>query len=182
MAVTLARNWWLLALRGVIAIIFGLLTFVYPASSMAVLILFFGAYALVDGIFAIIAGATAPTGSKRWGWLIAGGILGVIIGICTFILPQMTAFVLTIWIAVWAIVVGITQIISAVRLRKEIEGEFWLILGGALAVLFGIFAVLSPLGGAFAITFAIGIFALAYGIMMLTVAFRLRGWHQRRTE
>lgn len=178
MAATLARNWGWLALRGAAAIIFGILTVVNPKASLTVLILFFAAYALIDGIFAIIAGATAKPGNRRWGWLIFGGILGVLIGIGAFLFPIVTAFVLTIWIAVWAIFVGIAQIVSAIRLRREIEGEFWLILGGAIAVLFGIFAVLSPLAGAMAITWGIGIFAIVYGISMLILAFRLRGWNR----
>jgi uncharacterized membrane protein HdeD (DUF308 family) len=177
--VVLARNWWLLALRGLVAVIFGVMTLFNPAASLAVLVLFFGAYAMVDGIFAIIAGATAPSGSRRWGWLIAGGVLGILVGIATLFMPQVTAFVLTVWIAVWAIFVGIAQIASAIRLRKEIEGEFWLILGGAVAVLFGIWALISPLAGAFAITFGIGFFAIVYGVTMLAVAFRLRGLHGR---
>jgi uncharacterized membrane protein HdeD (DUF308 family) len=177
--VVLARNWWLLALRGLVAVIFGVMTLFNPAASLAVLVLFFGAYAMVDGIFAIVAGATAPSGSRRWGWLIAGGVLGILVGIATLFMPQVTAFVLTVWIAVWAIFVGIAQIASAIRLRKEIEGEFWLILGGAVAVLFGIWALISPLAGAFAITFGIGFFAIVYGVTMLAVAFRLRGLHGR---
>ena len=181
MAATLARNWGWLALRGVAAIIFGILTLINPAVSLSVLILFFAAYALVDGIFAIVAGATAPSGNQRWGWLIIGGILGVLIGISAFFLPIITAFVLTIWIAVWAIIVGIVQIVSAIRLRKEIEGEFFLILVGAIAILFGIFALISPLAGAMAITWGIGLFALIYGISMLILAFRLRSWHKSQT-
>ena len=179
--VVLAKNWWLMALRGLVAVIFGVLTIVNPPASLAVLVLFFGAYAMVDGIFAIIAGASAPSGSRRWGWLIAGGILGILVGIATLFMPQVTAFVLTIWIAVWAILVGIAQIASAIRLRKEIEGEFWLILGGAVAVLFGIWALISPLAGAFAITFGIGFFAIIYGVTMIVVAFRLRGLRGRAT-
>lgn len=179
--VVLAKNWWLMALRGLVAVIFGVLTIVNPAASLAVLVLFFGAYAMVDGIFAIIAGASAPSGSRRWGWLIAGGILGILVGIATLFMPQVTAFVLTIWIAVWAILVGIAQIASAIRLRKEIEGEFWLILGGAVAVLFGIWALISPPAGAFAITFGIGFFAIIYGVTMIVVAFRLRGLRGRAT-
>lgn len=179
MAVVLARNWWLLALRGAAAVIFGLVAPFYPLTTLAVLVLFFGAYVLVDGIFAIVAGATAPKGSSRWGWLVAGGVLGVLVGILTFLLPQASAFALTIWIAVWALLVGAAQIVSAIRLRKEIKGEFWLILGGALLVLFGIFALLSPLAGALAITYVIGFFALLYGITMLLIAFRLRGWQGR---
>ena len=179
--VVLAKNWWLMALRGLVAVIFGVLTIVNPAASLAVLVLFFGAYAMVDGIFAIIAGASAPSGSRRWGWLIAGGILGILVGIATLFMPQVTAFVLTIWIAVWAILVGIAQIASAIRLRKEIEGEFWLILGGAVAVLFGIWSLISPLAGAFAVTFGIGFFAIIYGVTMIVVAFRLRGLRGRAT-
>ena len=180
MAAVLARNWWVLALRGAAAIFFGLLVPFYPLMSLAVLVLFFGAYVLVDGIFAIIAGATAPKGYRRWGWLIAGGVLGVLIGIGTFFLPMASAFGLTIVLALWAFLVGLAQIVSAIRLRKEIEGEFWLILGGGLLILFGVFALLSPLAGALAITYGIGFFAFVYGLAMLIVAVRLRSWKRAR--
>lgn len=176
MAVVLAKNWWLLGLRGLLAVIFGLLTIFNPWASLQVLILVFGAFALVDGIFAIIAGATAPKGSKRWGWLIAGGIMGILIGLLTLFAPMAAAFGLVFVIAFWAIVIGITQIITAIRLRKEIEGEFWMILGGAVSVLFGILALVSPLAGALAVTFTIGIYAVVFGAMMLIIAFRLRKW------
>lgn len=178
----LARNWWLMALRGLAALVFGLLTVFYPAASLIVLLLFFGAYVLVDGIFAVIAGSTAPAGTRRWRWLIAGGILGIFVGIAALLLPFAAAIAITIWIAVWAIFIGITQIVSAIRLRKEIEGEFWLILGGILALIFGIYAIISPLAGAFAIAFGVGIFAIIYGIFMLMAAFRLRGMHIHHTN
>ena len=176
MAVVLARNWWLLGLRGLLAVIFGLLTIFNPWSSLQILILFFGAFALVDGIFAIIAGATAPKGNKRWGWLIGGGILGIFIGLLTLFAPLAAAFGLVFVIAFWAIAIGATQIFTAIRLRKEIEGEFWMILGGAVSILFGILAFLSPLAGALAVTFGIGIYALVFGVMLLISALRLRKW------
>lgn len=176
MAGILAKNWWLLGLRGLLAVIFGILTIFNPWTSLQVLILVFGAFALVDGIFAIIAGATAPIGNKRWGWLIAGGIMGISIGLLTLFAPMAAAFGLVFVIAFWAMVIGITQIISAIRLRKEIEGEFWLILGGIVSVLFGILAIISPLSGALAVTFAIGIYAVVFGVMLILTAFRLRKW------
>ena len=182
MSVVLAYNWWLLALRGVIAIIFGILTLFNPVISLVVLVFFFGGFALIDGIFAIIAGATAPKGARRWGWLIAGGVLGILIGIGTFFLPLATAFGLTLVVAIWAIVIGITQIIAAIELRKEIEGEIWLILGGILSLIFGIFAIINPLSGALAITFVIGIYAIIYGILMLITAFRLRGFRSQKEQ
>lgn len=181
MAVVLARNWWLLALRGAAAVVFGLLTLFNPLASLAVLVIFFGAFALADGIFAVAAGATAPAGNRRWGWLIAGGIVSALIGILALVAPQTTTLALTFYIAAWAVIVGITQIIAAIRLRKEIAGEFWLILGGALSVLFGLFAFINPLGGALTITFIIGFYALIFGVSMLILAFRLRSWRRGQT-
>ncbi len=182
MSVVLAYNWWLLALRGAFAIIFGILTFFNPMISLLVLVLFFGAFALIDGIFAIIAGATATKGTRRWGWLIAGGVLGILIGIGTFFLPLATAFGLTLVVAIWAIVIGVTQIIAAIELRKEIEGEIWLILGGIFSLIFGIFALINPLSGALAIIFVIGIYAIIYGILMLLTALRLRGFRNHNEQ
>lgn len=174
MELLLGRNWWLLALRGILAIIFGLIILFAPDTSLLVLVLFFGGFALADGIFSIIAGAYAPKEFKRWWWLIIGGILSILLGIVSFFYPLATAFGILIWLAAWAIVIGVTQIISAIRLRKEIEGEVWLILGGILSVLFGIFAFVYPWAGILAVTLTIGIYAIAFGIIMLIAAFRVR--------
>src|SRR5579863_4409157 len=131
---TLSANWWALALRGLVAVLFGLLTFFLPAITLATLVLLFGAYALVDGIFNVIA--FFKVASHQWALLIEG-VIGIIAGLLTFAWPAITAFVLLYLIAFWAIFTGIFEIIAAIRLRKVIAHEWLLLLMGAVSLLFG---------------------------------------------
>jgi uncharacterized membrane protein HdeD (DUF308 family) len=130
----LARNWWLLLLRGIAAIIFGVLTFVWPGITLLTLVLLYGAYALVDGVLAILAAITGDAPATRW-WLAIVWLLGILVGILTFAWPGITALVLLLFIAGWAIAPGILQIVGAVRLRKEIDNEWLLIASGVLSVI-----------------------------------------------
>jgi uncharacterized membrane protein HdeD (DUF308 family) len=175
MASVLARNWWALALRGVLAILFGLAAFVVPGITLTTLVLFFGAYVLVDGIFTIIAGVRSYGERQRWWVLILEGIAGILLGVLTFLNPGLTAVVLLYFIAAWAILTGVLEIIAAIRLRKEIEGEWALALSGVLSLLFGVLLIISPLVGLLTITFLIGAYALLFGIFLIVLAFRLRG-------
>jgi len=175
----LARNWWLVALRGLAAIIFGVLTIINPAMSLAVLILFFGAYALADGAFTVIAAVMKRRDEPRWMALLVSGILGILIGAVTFLMPGLTALVLLYIIAGWAVIRGIMEIAVAFRLRKEIQGEFWLILAGALSVVFGGLLFAFPGTGALAVVLWIGVFAMVFGIVLMALAFRLKGWSRR---
>jgi uncharacterized membrane protein HdeD (DUF308 family) len=176
MVSALARNWWVVGLRGLAALIFGLLTLVSPAISLAVLILLFGAYALVDGVFTMVAAIANRHGEPRWVALLISGVLGALIGVLTFLMPGVTGLVLLYFIAAWAIVRGVMEIVAAVQLRKVIKGEFWLILAGVLSVLFGILLFLFPGAGALAVVLWIGVFAIVFGILLIALAFRLRGW------
>lgn len=171
----LSRNWWVLLIRGILAVIFGVLALVYPAATLGVLVLFFGAYMLVDGVFSIIAGLTAPQGYRGWGWVLAGGIAGVIIGLLTLFVPGMTAMFLLYFFIAWLIVTGVAQIVSAISLRKEITGEVFLIIGGVLSVLIAVYMLINPAAGALAVAWLIGIYAILFGVMMCILAFRLRG-------
>jgi uncharacterized membrane protein HdeD (DUF308 family) len=140
------------------------------------LILLFGAYALVDGVFAVVGvfGGTRG-GTPRW-LLLIEGIAGILAGLIAFVLPGLTAVVLLYLIAVWAIVTGIFEIASAIRLRQEITGEWALIIGGALSVLFGvILAVIGPVAGLLSLIWLIGVYAVAFGILMLITSFQVRG-------
>ncbi|MGH7571138.1 MAG: HdeD family acid-resistance protein [Gemmatimonadota bacterium] len=176
MVEALARNWWAVGLRGVAGILFGLLTLFNPAITLAVLVLFFGAYALADGLFTVIAAIANRRNEPRWGWLLVSGILGILIGILTFLMPSVTALVLLFLIASWAIIRGIAEIVAAIQLRKVITGEWLFVLAGVLAVLFGILLFLFPGAGALTVVLWIGAFATVFGILMIALAFRLRRW------
>jgi uncharacterized membrane protein HdeD (DUF308 family) len=176
MVALLARNWWLMAIRGVAAILFGIAAFLWPGLTLSVLVLMFGAYALVDGIFAIVAGIMARKEQERWWMMILTGVSGIVVGILTFMWPGITALVLLYFIAAWAILTGIFEIAAAVRLRKEIEGEWLLILAGIASVIFGVLLVIAPGAGALAVTWMIGAYALIFGILLVVLAFRLRSW------
>jgi uncharacterized membrane protein HdeD (DUF308 family) len=174
----LTRNWWLFGLRGLAALAFGLLTLFNPTITLAVLVLLFGGYALVYGAFTAFAAVANRRGEPYWGALLLAGLLSVIVGILTFMMPGVTAVVLLYFIAAWAMVIGALEIVAAVRLRKVITGEWLMILGGALSVGFGLALVLYPAAGALAVTLWIGVYATVLGLMMLVLAFRLRGWRR----
>jgi uncharacterized membrane protein HdeD (DUF308 family) len=172
---TLGRNWWALALRGVAAILFGILAFAWPGITLFVLVLFFGAYMLVDGIFAIVAAVRAAGEEDRWWLLLIEGILGVLAGLVAFFWPGLTALALLYFIAAWAIVTGIMEIVAAVRLRQEIEGEWALGLSGLLSVIFGVLLVVLPApAGLLSLVWLIGAYAVATGVLLLILAFRVR--------
>jgi uncharacterized membrane protein HdeD (DUF308 family) len=173
---SLAENWWAIALRGVAAIIFGVLTFVLPALSLFALILMFGAYAIVEGIFNIIAAARSRPGEgPRW-LLLLEGLVSIAAGIVTFALPGLTALVLVYVIAAWAMATGVLEIIAAVRVRKQITGEVWWILSGILSVVFGVLLMIAPGAGALALVLWIGAYAVIFGALLVGLAFRLRRW------
>jgi uncharacterized membrane protein HdeD (DUF308 family) len=171
----LARNWWLIALRGAAAIVFGLLTFITPGITLALLVTFFGAYALVDGVFTLLSIFRRRAAETPWWTLLLQGLVSIAAGLVTFVWPVMTALVLIYLIGAWAVVTGVLEIAAAIRLRKEIEGEVWLALSGVLSIAFGIFAILAPAVGAIAVVFWIGAYALVFGALLLALAFRLRG-------
>ena len=171
----LARNWWALALRGLLAIVFGLVAFALPGPTLAALVILFGAYALVDGIFALVAAVRAAEAHERWWLFVLEGIAGIAAGLITFAWPGITALVLLYLIAWWAIITGIFEIAAAIRLRKEITGEFWLALGGAASVIFGLILLFRPGVGALAVIWLIGTYALVFGLLLVMLGFRLRG-------
>jgi len=168
-----ANHWWVLLLRGIAAVLFGFLAFVWPGLTLVVLVFLFGAYALVDGVTALFVGGRA----RAW-WMVFAGVLGIIAGVLTFIFPGITAFWLLILIASWAIVRGIFEIVAAIQLRKELTNEWMLIIGGAFSIIFGVLLFLNPAAGALAVVWLIGAYAAAFGIMMIVLAFRLRGLRQ----
>jgi uncharacterized membrane protein HdeD (DUF308 family) len=161
-------------LRGIFAVIFGVLAFVFPKLTIASLVLVWGAYALADGIIALIAAISGKTESDDR-WLVGlQGVIGLAAGVITLLMPGVTAIGLLIAIAAWSLAVGVLQIVSAIRLRKEIEGELWLGLSGLLSIVFAFFVIARPGQGALAIVWVIGAYALVFGIMMIILAFRVR--------
>src|ERR1700693_548759 len=157
---SLAKNWWALALRGLVALMFGLLTFVLPGITLVTLILLFGAYALADGIFNIIA--FFRVASHHWALLIEG-LIGIIAGILTFVWPGITALALLYVIAFWAVFTGVMEVVAAVNLRHVITNEWALIFSGVLSVIFGLLLVIQPGAGALALVWLIGIYAVIFG-------------------
>lgn len=171
---SLSKHWWVLALRGVAAIVFGVLAFAWPGITILSLVMLYGAYALVDGVFSIFAAIGGGTPAPRW-WLAIVGILGILAGLIAFANPVLVGFYLLWFIGAWAIVSGVMEIIGAIRLRKEIDNEWWLILHGVISVLFGIFLFVEPLTSALALIWVIGAYAVAAGVIMIALAFRLKG-------
>ena len=170
----LARNWWAFLLRGILALVFGIVALFFPASAFMSLVLVFGAFALVDGVFAIISAFTANAKSENWWWIIVEGAFGILIGVLTIIQPAAMGEAWLVLIAVWALVTGILEIITAIRIRKEIEGELWLILGGLASVAFGVLVLVYPAYGPFAVGVILGAYAILFGIMFIGLALRLR--------
>ena len=161
----------------------GLLAFIWPGITLFVLVIFWGAYMFVDGVFAIVAAVRAAGQEARWWLLLVEGILGVLVGIVTFIWPGLTALALLYLVAAWAIVTGILEIVGAIRLRREIEGEWALILAGVLSVIFGVLlAVIPAPAGLLSLTWLIGVYAIAFGVIMLILAFRLRSMAGRESR
>lgn len=173
-ATALARNWWLLLIRGILAVLFGLMAFAWPTLTLVTLVLLYGAYAFVDGLTAIWFAVR----SRAWG-LLFFGILGVIVGIYTFFFPANAALLLLYLIAAWALVRGIFEIITAIQLRKEINYEWALVVSGLISIIFGIVLVANPGAGALAMVVVIGAFALMFGVMTIVLAFRVRGLPKR---
>jgi uncharacterized membrane protein HdeD (DUF308 family) len=175
----LARNWWALVLRGLFAVLFGIMAFAWPRLTLEVLVLLFGAYALVDGVFAIAAALVGRPRGMPWWALLVEGLIGVAVGIVTFVWPGITALVLLYLIAAWAVLTGVFEIVAALRLRKEIRGEWLLALSGILSVLLGVALVIRPGAGALALVWLIGAYAIASGVLLIALGIWLRGWFRK---
>src|ERR671916_1374861 len=168
-------SWWVLALRGLVAILFGLAALVWPGLILAVLIVLFGAYAFVDGILALVAAFRSSGRGMRRPLLLIEGVIGILFGILALFLPGLTALALLYIIAFWVILSGIARIVMAIMLRREIENEWSIALSGVLSVILGIVLVLLPGAGLVAYTWLVGLLALAVGIALIYYAFRVRG-------
>jgi uncharacterized membrane protein HdeD (DUF308 family) len=173
---TFRLNWWLLALRGLVAVVFGVLAFVWPGATLLTLVWLFGVFALVNGILSLILAAKTPKGYPKVGSLLLGGLLGILAGLLAFVMPGITALGLLILIAAWAIVTGVMEIVAAVRLRKVITNEWLLVLAGIASVAFGFILLFQPGVGALALIWWIGAWAVVFGILLMILAFRMRNW------
>ena len=170
----LGRRWWLVLLRGLASIVFGLLAWTMPGVTLVTLVLFWGAYALVDGVAALIGGWQAKDSGKPMWQVVLIGVLGIAAGIFTFSQPAVTAVALLMLIAAWAIINGVFEIAAAIRLRKEIQNEWLLILSGVLSIVFGVYMIANPGAGAMAVLWLIGVFAVAYGALLVILSFKLK--------
>ncbi len=175
MAILLARNWWAVLLRGIAALLFGIAALIWPGLALSVLVFLFGAYAVVDGIFAL-ASALGGGAQPNRGWLAFEGIISILAGIVAFVWPGITALALLYLIAAWAIVTGVVEIMSAIALRRQIEGELFLGLAGVASIIFGLLLVIFPSSGALAVIWLIGAYAIVFGLILIALALRLRGW------
>jgi len=179
MAAILHRTWWVLLLRGLAAIAFGILTWVLPGISLSVLVLLFGVYAMGDGIFGVWTAIAGRKEHESWWVLLLGGLLGIGVGVLTFFAPGITALALLFYIAIWAVATGVLTIVAAIRLRKEIEGEWWFILGGLASVIFGVLLMVRPGEGALALLWLIAGYAVVFGVLLVMLAFKARTFNSQ---
>jgi uncharacterized membrane protein HdeD (DUF308 family) len=170
----LRRNWGWVVLRGVAAVLFGLLAFAWPGLTLAILVIVWGAYAIADGVLALIAACRVRDRGRPFWALLIVGLLGLVAGVVTFLWPGMTALVLLMCIAAWAVVMGIFQISAAIRLRKVIQNEWLLGLSGVLSVLFGLLMFLQPGAGALAVIWIVAAYAVIFGVLLIWLGFRLK--------
>src|SRR6266446_267303 len=171
---TLKRHWWVPVIRGIAAIVFGVIAFAYPGLTVAMLVLFFGAWVLIDGVFRIAGAIGGRASDPEWGFHLVIGIIGIIIGFLTFHAPQITALAVIIYIAAWALMIGATEIATAIKLRREIKGEWFLILMGLLSIAFAALLLWNPLAGAAALIWIIAWYAVIFGVLGIFLGFRLR--------
>ncbi len=174
LAAALGRNWWLLLLRGLVAIVFALLTWAQPGVSLAALVLVFGIYVLADGLLGVWSAIAKRRDNRHWWLLLLWGLVGIVVGVMTFIMPGITGLVLLMYIAAWAMITGVLQIVAAIRLRKEIKGEWLMILSGLVSVAFGVLLFLQPGAGALAVAWIIAAYAFIFGVLMVLLAFKVR--------
>jgi uncharacterized membrane protein HdeD (DUF308 family) len=178
MLALMAKNWWLVAIRGVAAIAFGILTILMPSLTLLALVYLFAAYAFVDGVSSIYAAVRAEPETRGHGWtFVFWGVVGVIAGVGAFLWPGLTALTLLYIVAAWAIVTGVTEIIVAIRLRREIEGEWLMALGGVASIGFGALLIIAPGTGLLSVLLLVGSYAIIFGGILLALAWRLRSWH-----
>lgn len=175
----LSRYWWMILLRGLAWVVFGILVFNQPAISLVTLTLLFGAFALVDGIANTVSAIGGRGENENWGVLLLTGLAGIAIGALTFYDPSITALGLLFYIAIWVTGTGLLQVVAGIRLRKEITGEFWLILSGLISIALGVFLVVRPGAGALSVLWVIATYGIVFGAILIALAFRVRSFANR---
>lgn len=174
MLAVLARRWWALVIRGAAAVLFGVLALVWPDLTLIALVILVGAFALVDGVFLLVHTFSGDRTQSRWLPAVQA-VISIVFGLLVLFWPELSALTLALLIGAWALVGGVVQIVSGVRLRKEIANEWLLVLSGALSVLFGLLMLVAPGAGALALVWVIGIYAIILGIALIILGVRLRG-------
>jgi uncharacterized membrane protein HdeD (DUF308 family) len=174
----IARNWWLVALRGVLAVVFGVTAFVWPGITFEALVLLFGAYALVDGVLLVGFGLMAASDNQQWWPLVLSGIIGISLGLFTLAQPSTVALALVYVVAFWAIFTGLLELVAAIRLRDVIRTEWLLGLSGVLSIIFGVLVAAQPGAGALTIVYLFGFYAVLAGIAQISLGYRMRGLGQ----
>ena len=170
----LTRYWWAFIARGILAIVLGVVAFVWPGITVTALIIVFGIYVFVDGVFLLVkAIAGWKARDDRW-LLLFEGLLGIGIGVITFFAPGVTAIVLLFYIAAWSLTTGILEIVGAIRLRKEIQGEVWWILSGIVSILFAVLLMIFPGTGILGLVWLLGVYAIVFGVLLIALGIRVR--------
>lgn len=169
----LARKWWLMLIRGIAAIVFGVLTFVWPVLTLFTLVLLYGAFALIDGVLSLAAAFTSGGTGRRW-WLAIAGVLGVVVGVLTLAWPDISTLALLYLIAAWAVFSGVLMIAGSFDVRRAAGKEWLLLANGLLSLAFGLLLAAFPASGALGLVFVIGAFAVVYGVLLTGFALRLR--------
>ncbi|HEV7717816.1 MAG TPA: HdeD family acid-resistance protein [Arsenicitalea sp.] len=172
-------NWWVLALRGLLAIVFGISTFVVPVAALLSLVLVFAAFSLADGVLGIVAAVRGARRGQRWGWLVFSGIMSILAGIAALFWPHITVLVFVTLIAVWAVFSGVGMLVAAFQLKTN-HGRWWLVLGGVASIIYGGLLLVAPFIGALVLTWWLGAHALILGATLIVLAFRLRSHRGER--
>jgi uncharacterized membrane protein HdeD (DUF308 family) len=181
MSAVLAEIWWAIAARGVLAILFGLIALFLPGATMLSLVLVFSAYALVDGVFAIIAAVRAARSHERWALLVLEGVVNMVTAAIAFLWPGITVIAFVLLVASWAILSGGLMLAAAFRLNID-HGRWWLTLGGIVSIIYGVLLVVAPMIGALVLTWWLGAYALIFGVALIALAFRLRAQRRDRPQ
>lgn len=171
----MTRYWWVLVLRGVLAILLGVLAFGWPGLTLEVFIIYFGAYMLVDGVFEIFNAIAGRGKDDDWWIMLLAGIASCLVGIITFRSPGLAVVALLLYVAAWALVKGVLEVVAAIRLRKVIEGELWLALSGIASIAFAFLLMAFPLTGALSLLWVLAAYAIFFGTLLVILGFRVRG-------